>query len=212
MFNSFLQKIFPQAIFDPRIYEERFYQDFLAGKSPSIPSGFNLKMHSGIGPFRVLGIHHLSGEENRGKYHCYVSALNEDGLRMPDALFHFGYGDYLHVGNENKQGEAQDAFPMWGNVGNNYFVSAGLDGTPRGDTVTGLGTQHPDSIDKGNTIGHHSFFIVFGVGEKKTPPIDPPPLPPNEEPPKVINIEGELDGIIFGGKFKGVINNVKWLQ
>ena len=148
------------------------------------------------------------GTENRGKQNCYVSALTQTGERIKEAIFHFGYNDYLHIGNENKPAnEPQDNFSMWFNVGNNYFISAGLDGTMTGDMVKGLGTSHPDSPGKGNSLGHHSFFVVFVLGEKSEEPIQPP-----EELPDIISIEGELDGLITGNRFRGIIKDIKWIE
>lgn len=130
--------------------------------------------------WRVLGIHHLDPEENRGNHNVYVEMLCKQGDREAFRAIHWTW-----IGRQANQA-APEAFagqkpldelvnlPI--NLG--QIVSVWTNGSP---VVTGLSSNHPDEGD-GNTIGHHSFFVCFEE-------IDPDePDPPDPEPETAILI------------------------
>jgi hypothetical protein len=110
--------------------------------------------------WKVIKVHHLSPEENHGNHNIYVDLLDEDGNRI--------YGAKARMTWEGGQGEATidkpenepgTNFPLW-----KYQV-----GTVEGvglpsDKATNLHSGHPDEPGPpawGNTLFHHSFYVVF---------------------------------------------------
>jgi hypothetical protein len=134
--------------------------------------------------WRVLGIHHLTPEENGGNHNVYIEVLRkrhegEGHEREGSRAIHWTW-----VGRRNNQ-NAPDIFagqkplnelvniPI--NLGQIVSVWPHL-----GETVSGLSSFHPDE-GNGNAIGHHSFFICFQEveenGQLPDPEPDPAPTP-----------------------------------
>lgn len=108
--------------------------------------------------WKVIGVHHLTGQENGGNHHVFCDVLDENGVRI--------YGTRLALSQINSpvvwavidkpQNEPGTNFPMWLSTNGTVYV----DGDLISESVTGLTSRHPDE-DFGNTFGHHSFYIVF---------------------------------------------------
>ncbi len=143
--------------------------------------------------WRVVWVHHLTPEENRGRHHIYVEVLDEEGHRVPGAEVRIVSDEgtkVLRVSPDPKKPGI--AYPMnrW------QMCDVDLLGLPS-DQVVGLTSAHPDE-GPGNTQFHHSFLIVWQrtvapapevpapepVAEAEAPEVAPPP-PPEEAPEPV---------------------------
>lgn len=123
--------------------------------------------------WRVLGIHHLTPEENRGNHNVYIELLCKQNEREGFKAIHWTW-----EGRRNDQ-NAPDVFagqkPLTELV--NIPINLGMIVSvwPHlGQMVSGFSSFHADEGD-GNTIGHHSFFVCFQeIDETGT---IPPPEP-----------------------------------
>ena len=127
---------------------------------------------------RVIGVRHLSADENGGNHHIYVDVLDEDGNRRVGAkleiLTEFGYRTQAVI--DKPANEPGTNFPMW-DWGRTSVYTVNADNVPS-DMVSGLHYKHNDEGD-GTTWGHHSFYVCFmRMSSIVVPPPPPPPAPP----------------------------------
>ena len=138
--------------------------------------------------WRVVSVRHLTPDENRGKHNVYVDAQDESGQRCRDAALRIGWtweGRQSDQTAEPKPLDKPDNEPA-GNVDVNLgqHIEAWIqgDGLPS-DHVANMHTNHPDepgpSGDLWNSVGHHSFHVVFqrARAEGQKPEPEPPPPP-----------------------------------
>ena len=133
----------------------------------------------------VIGVHHLTGPENGGKHNIYCDALDEDGLRIQGSHLIATKGDLpsFLVKIDKPPQEPGTNFPMFKHDVATVAVHR-PDETPLpSEKVINLHTGHPDE-EPGNTLFHHSFFVVF----QKTSGAAPPPVQTLE---KTLWAEGE---------------------
>jgi len=130
--------------------------------------------------WRCIGVHHLAGAENNGNHHIYLDAIATSGALatgIPVYRWVVGWAD------EGLTTAETPGFnlPLWrGDV-----VTIKIDGLC--DAVTGLSTAHPDE-EPGNTLYHHSFYVVYAQVPDEQPQPEPEPEPgpqpePEPEPP-----------------------------
>jgi hypothetical protein len=174
------------------------------GKLPEPKYGVHLvkaNAPQGENYWRVIGVHHLEPLENYSNRNIYIVALDEQGQRIKIPVIWAGW---TWEGRRND--ERADPVPLdkpneepAGNisVGSGQIVSVWIKGASRdandkSDRVENLHTVHPDEPlpdgRKLNTIGHHSFLVVFQrtrVGATVPPPPDPRPVP--EPAPEPVN-------------------------
>lgn len=126
--------------------------------------------------WRVIGVHHLLPHENEGNHTILVEALDEAGnrIRQSNAFaasrWHGQTGDpdvkaldkasYDPMGCDFPMG-IEATFAVWMK---GIRVDQVVPNDPT-DRVDHLHTRHKDE-GSGNTIGHHSFFVVFQRSRK----------------------------------------------
>ena len=124
--------------------------------------------------WRIIGIHHLRPEENQGKHNVFFEALNEQGQRVSNPHSWAGWTWEGRKPNERADPVPLDK-PSYETAGNiavhyNQTVSTWIKGLNPGandltDAVKNLHTRHADEPSPGgglgNTLGHHSFYLVF---------------------------------------------------
>lgn len=167
--------------------------------------------------WRVIGVHHLTPDENKRRHHVYVDLLDEQGQRVSDPNLRLAFN---WEGNQEPPPEPkrldkpanEPAADVPLNKEATYRVW--VTGAGPSDTVTDLHTRHPDENDSQgeaqNTIGHHSYYVVFQRARKAAPVVVdggathaggstngagepvPPPSPP---PPPVFTRAREKLGI-----------------
>jgi len=128
--------------------------------------------------WRVIGVHHLPPDENRGNHHAYFDALDENGNRIYGTVFVWDW-------QGRKPGEVappvaidKPANEPGTNIalGPGQIISAWVTGA-KSDVVKGIHTAHADEGSTGwNTRFHHSFYVVVQRGPSAAPVI-PGPTP-----------------------------------
>jgi hypothetical protein len=126
--------------------------------------------------WKIIGIHHLLPQENIGNHNVFLEALDEDGNRVTGP---FAWAGWTWEGR--RPDERADPVPLdkpdfepAGNIAMHFSqtVSTWLLGRSREaeditDGVENLHTRHPDEAP-GNTLGHHSFYVVFQETRKQS--------------------------------------------
>ena len=132
--------------------------------------------------WKVIGVHHLTPDENRSRHNAYVDILDEHGQRIRQSNLSLGWtwegksdGPAQPKQFDKPADEPATDVPIEGGM----TVSMWMEGDGISEKVSGLHTRHPDepgSNGGGNTYGHHSYFVVFqhAIGNGN----DPPPTEP----------------------------------
>ncbi len=106
--------------------------------------------------WKCIKVHHLTSEENLGNHHVYIDALDENDQRVYGTQVSIKWPTGSGICTIDKPAnEAGTNFPLW----KNQVVSLSVMGRPS-DVVSGLHTGHPNE-GSGNTLYHHSFYVVF---------------------------------------------------
>ncbi len=146
---------------------------------------------SGAAPFRCIGIHHLTPDENAGNHHVFLDVLDEQGQRIRQEQIEWTWGARRldeqapsSITIDKPDREPGTNIPMnWAQT-----ISVSVKGE-LSDRVTNLHTRHPAEIGDpdcraeaggtvpapgGNTRDHHSFYVVFQrqPGDGPPPPTD----------------------------------------
>jgi len=128
----------------------------------------------------VLGIHHLSPDENKGNHNVYLEMLCKQNERDGFRAIHWTWE------GRRPDEAAPDTFA--GQKPHNELVDIPLNlgmivsvWTQASGIVEGLSSNHPDE-ESGNAIGHHSFFVCFQE-------IDFDDTPEDKQPVMTINKE-----------------------
>lgn len=122
--------------------------------------------------YRVLGVHHLTNDENGFNHHLYVDVLNENGHRIQGKRVQFTAhpnGDVREAVIDKPSNEPGTNIPIWPNDTVTVYVKSANYVT---DSVTGIHVRHPDEGEH-NRLYHHSFYVCFQLRTGEV--IDPPP-------------------------------------
>jgi len=120
--------------------------------------------------WKIIGVHHLAPEENQSRHNALIEVLDENGQRIKDPNLRIGWS---WAGRSEDQAappkllDKPDSEPA-GDVpiekGMDLEIWIEGDGCPS-DRVSKLSTHHDDEPGPNgelwNTIGHHSFYVVF---------------------------------------------------
>lgn len=120
--------------------------------------------------WRVLGVYHLTPEENQGKHAVYVDVVDEAGNRVrdPNLRLHWGWEGQRPDEQVNpKAFDKPDSEPATNldlYKGQHLWVQIEGDGLPS-DRVCNCHTSHTDEPgphgETWNSFGHHSFYVLF---------------------------------------------------
>lgn len=106
--------------------------------------------------WQAIRVHHLTPEENQGRHHIFVDAVDEEGKRLYGVKVLISWdGGSEPLVIDKPITEPGANLPMW----KWQICSAEMLDMPS-DRVENLRTDHPDEA-AGNTMFHHSFEIVF---------------------------------------------------
>ena len=108
--------------------------------------------------WRAIRVHHLTPDENQGRHHIFLDALDEAGQRSFGAQASVSWpGGQQTITIEKPLGEPGANFPLW----KWQVASVEMLGLPS-DRVENLHTGHPDEPPGlSNTLFHHSFAVDF---------------------------------------------------
>lgn len=142
--------------------------------------------------WRVLGIHHLLPDENKGNHNVFIEMLCKQGDREGFRAIHWTW--------EGRNENTENAPPVFaGQKPPNELVDIPLNlgmvvsvWTNGSEIAKGFSSNHPDE-GNGNTVGHHSFFVCFQEIDENEP------LPPIE-PPKEIEVISRV-GIVVNQEY-----------
>jgi hypothetical protein len=118
--------------------------------------------------WRVSGVHHLLGTENQGNHNILVEALDEQGSRIRQGkVFAASTWEDRQDGPDVRALDKADYDPMGCDfpMFKEATYSVWMKGENRSsddpsERAEKLHTRHADE-EPGNTIGHHSFLVVF---------------------------------------------------
>ncbi|HSN76703.1 MAG TPA: hypothetical protein VL334_16650 [Anaerolineae bacterium] len=108
--------------------------------------------------WRAIRVHHLTPNENQGRQHIFLDALDEAGNRSFGAQARVTWpGGEQTLTVDKALGEPGTNFPMW----KWQICAVEMLGLPS-DRVENLHTGHPDEPPGlNNTLFHHSFEVVY---------------------------------------------------
>jgi hypothetical protein len=169
--------------------------------------------------WRAIGVRHLEPAENKGKHNLYAELLDEEGKRVRDA------NAQLQRGWEGQRPDESSPLVRFDKGDNEPATNIPIDrnqklwvrvtGDLPSDTVENLHTKHADEAGPGgelwNSIGHHSFYVVFQRTRQAvatvppvTKPAEPAPKPvepkPVEPKPPVGDAQTENDATYVEGR------------
>jgi hypothetical protein len=112
--------------------------------------------------WRAVRVYHLAPNENGGRHHIFFDALTPEGERAfhTQGRIRWDGGEHT-VPIDKPMNEPGANFPMW----KWQVCTVEMLGMPS-DQIHNLRTDHPDEPNpdgssSGNTLFHHSFFVVF---------------------------------------------------
>lgn len=124
--------------------------------------------------WQIIGVHHLLPRENFSKHNIYFEALDEQGRRVQNPPIFIGWTWEGRRPHENAtpvrldkplNETAGDISVHFGQVISAWVLGPDPNSPQQSDRVENLHTAHPDEpLPDGsllNTIGHHSFYVVF---------------------------------------------------
>jgi hypothetical protein len=162
-------------MFDHNSYIQQYLDNAAAGNSPINDAeekyGVLIEPSSvspGTGHWKIIGIHHLTPDENNGKQNFYLHALFENG--DPAEGFWVGWqwegmtpgqnADPVRLDKPPAQ-EPMGNIALWGGMKvDAWMLGMSSVNNEASDKVLKVHTGHPDE-GEGNTWGHHSFFAVW---------------------------------------------------
>lgn len=142
--------------------------------------------------YRLIGIHHLTPPENVGKRNLFMDVVDTNGNRLIEKI-EWGWEGQRSNQHPNPVVLDKPLSEPSGNISIDFGqkIWAQVLNKPS-DKVYNITTQLPDE-GQGNTLGHHSYYIVWAWAEGESPPPPPPVYPP----PNLPYEQGFKDGVKF---------------
>ncbi len=120
--------------------------------------------------WKVIGVYHLTPDENRDRHNAFVEVLDAAGHRVKDDNLRVGW---IWEGKSDgpadpKRLDKPDSEPAADvPIEKNMTVTLWLEGADPSERVAGIHTRHEDEVGPGggrNSRFHHSYYIVFQRG------------------------------------------------
>lgn len=162
-------------------YNRRFLQN-AAGEAVNDAAAYGVRIvpavvSPGQEYWRVIGVHHLAPAENQGKRNVFLDILDGTGQRAHNPALSLQWGwegqrpDEPSPPKPFDKPEDEPATNLDLYSGQRVYVAVSGDGCPS-DRVENLHSNHPDELgpqgQTWNSIGHHSFYVVFQRTQKAT--------------------------------------------
>lgn len=125
---------------------------------------------AGSAYWKVIGVHHLSPGENRGRHNAYVEVLDERGQRINDPNLRIGWSWPERTADQaaplipldKPANEPAGDVPIGKKMDLELWIEG--DGLPS-ECIHNMHTRHADEPGPNgeiwNSRGHHSYYIVF---------------------------------------------------
>lgn len=126
--------------------------------------------------FKLIGIHHLTPDENRSKRNLYLEVIDLAGNRLNERIY-WGWNGQRPNEHPNPVTLDKPANEPAGNISIDagQVVWAQILSKPS-DMIRGVRTNLPDEgSERWNSIGHHSYYAVWLFVDTAAPPAPPPP-------------------------------------
>ncbi len=162
--------------FDHTLYQRRYGASFAqTGQVLNDASGYGVAVveapaAAGAPIWKAIGVHHLTPDENRGQHNAFIDILDENGQPLRDPNLRAGWSwegrqpgeDAPLQPLDKRLNEPAGNVPLFKGALLEVWIS---DPAAPSDHVTRLSTDHPDEPtpdgDIFNSIGHHSYYVVF---------------------------------------------------
>lgn len=127
--------------------------------------------------WRCIGAYHLKPTENNRRHNVFVEVLDEAGnrTRQPQIAWTWWIDAPVQLRKLDKPNDEPAAdIP----IDKGATITLRVADAFPSDSVGNIHTRWADE-SAGNSIGHHSFYVVFQLQRRGTvtPPIEPPTLP-----------------------------------
>ena len=128
---------------------------------------------------RIVVVHLLTKEENKGNHNLYMDVIDKAGLRMNGSLLRGdNNGIKLQARIDKPANEFGTNFALFGQD----ELFAWVDWVPDGgvvssDVIMGVHTRWGGEIVGGQGYGHISYYVIWQLTKGDTPPVPPPPGP-----------------------------------
>lgn len=159
-------------MFDYRVYLNAFLADYRAGRFTN-DSVAQVDRTLTRPSYRIIGIHHLTGDENRSKRNLFMDVVDATGNRLKEKI-EWGWEGQKPGQHPNPVALDKPFNEPAGNISIDWGqkIWARVLGKDS-DKVLGVTTQLPDD-GPWNTLGHHSYYIAWVWNEGGVSPPDPP--------------------------------------
>lgn len=165
-------------MFDWRGWVECFRSE--PGYNNAVEYGVTVLRHDSPS-WRVIGIHHLTPSENRGKRNLFIDVLDKNGRRVEGAVVHWvweGMRPEQRPGPLVLNKRPNEIADIAMGSGQKVKIWIDDDSDLAGLFHTGHPDEHGPNGEVWNSIGHHSFLCVFQETGGTTLPPKPEPVPP----------------------------------
>lgn len=161
-------------MFNHQQYLDVFLSDYLVGKFTN-DSVAKVHRFESYPCFRIIGVHHLTGEENRSKRNLFMCVVNSNGRRLNEKIS-WGWEGQRPDEKPNPVVLDKPTNEPGGNISIDWGQKIWAEVLGKqSDKIYNVTTQLPDD-GPWNTLGHHSYFCVWMLtgGDSTPPPIEPP--------------------------------------
>lgn len=160
--------------FDYRAYLNQFLANYKVGTFTNDSVAKVTRTTETSDFYQLIGIHHLTGDENRGNHNLYMSVVDVSGKRINEKI-EWGWEGQKPTEHVNPVVLDKPLNEPDGNIsiGKGQIVWADVLGK-NSDTISGVTTLLPDE-GPFNTIGHHSYYCAWVWNEGTPVPPAPPP-------------------------------------
>ncbi len=213
--------------FQHTTYNSRFLSQIQTNGTPVQPdpqfgvSVQPIEVAPGAPYWRVIGVHHLTPEENGSRHNAFVEVLDEQGNRVRDPNLKIGWTwegrsePDLTTPLDKPDHEPVGDIPIQKGMRLTLWLVG--DGRPS-ERVANLHFEHPDERTAAgeiwNSFGHHSFYVVFqravkeqSEGGSDGPLIDQRPLPPPLAIPNIFTNQQLINAFFYAAQTLSVVGD-----
>lgn len=182
--------------FKHRDYLNQYLKDYKEGKFTNDSPAAKVIRFLNVGPhYRIIGVHHLTGEENKGKHNLYLDCVDESGNRRSERI-QWGWEGQKPTEIVTPVILDKPITEPAGNIsihaGQKVWAQVFGQETDRVENVhTLLGNENA-----WNSNGHHSHYVVFMYVSSIVPSPEPSEPPSEECEDELQKVQQKIDEAI----------------